>query len=109
LDRERKDTYNLKVRAENLIHRRVGRDVSSQLSDASYHLAFDEALVVVNVQDENDNPPVFENKGRPIVAAVPLEASFGYQVVKLSVKNQNFQYKDILLKKTLFNFYLFNV
>jgi hypothetical protein len=41
----------------------------------NYHLVF----------DENDNSPVFENKGRPIIAAVPLEASFGYQVVKLTV------------------------
>lgn len=86
LDREKKDLYNLKIKSENLIHRRVGRDVSSQVSDANYHLAFDETLVVVNVHDENDNPPVFENKGRPIVAAIPLEASFGYQVVKLTVR-----------------------
>ncbi|CAG2110072.1 unnamed protein product, partial [Medioppia subpectinata] len=87
LDREKKDVYNLKIRSENLIHHRVGRDVSSHSSDSNYHLAFDETLVVVNVHDENDNPPVFENKGRPIVAAVPLEAAFGYQVVKLTAKD----------------------
>lgn len=49
------------------------------------HVAFDEALVVVNVGDENDNSPVFDHQGKPIVAAVPLEASFGYQVTKLHV------------------------
>ena len=89
LDREKKDSYNLKIKSENIIHRRVGRDVSSQSVDANanYRLAFDETLVVINVHDENDNPPVFENKGRPIVAAIPLEASFGYQVVKLTVSS----------------------
>lgn len=86
LDRERKEMYNLKIKAENVIHRRVGRDLS-HLPDINYHLAYDEALVVVNIQDENDNHPVFENKGRPIVAAVPLEASFGYQVVKVTAKD----------------------
>lgn len=54
-------------------------------STESYHLAFDEALVVIEVGDENDNAPVFEVQGRPIVAAVPLEASFGYQVLRISV------------------------
>ena len=90
LDREKKDLYNLKIKAENIIHRRVGRDVSSHSPDANYRLAFDETLVVVNVQDENDNPPVFENKGKPIVAAIPLEATFGYQVVKLTVSSIDF-------------------
>lgn len=58
LDRERKDMYNIKVKTENVIHRRVGRDTSSQKSHESdfsnYHLAFDEALVVVYVTDVSD-------------------------------------------------------
>lgn len=96
LDRETQSLYNLKIKGENLAPRqRLGkRDVSTQLQtgrsaadSASYHLAFDEALIVVNVGDENDNSPVFENRGKPIVAAVPLEASFGYVVVKLTVRN----------------------
>ncbi|XP_054156169.1 protocadherin Fat 4-like isoform X2 [Oppia nitens] len=89
LDREKKDIYHLKIRAENVIHHRVGRrDVSARNTvDTNYHLAFDETLVVVNVHDENDNPPVFDNKGRPVVAAIPLEANFGYQVVKLAAKD----------------------
>ncbi|RWS16902.1 protocadherin Fat 4-like protein, partial [Dinothrombium tinctorium] len=89
LDRERRDLYNLKVKAENLIHQRLGkRDVSKNKADATnYHLAFDEALVVVNVADENDNSPTFLNKGKPAVAAVPLEATFGYQVIKLTARD----------------------
>lgn len=91
LDREAKDTFNLKIKAENLIHRRLGKRETFEGSryqndsNLNYHLAFDEALVVVNVGDENDNSPVFKNRGKPVVAAVPLEASFGYQVVKLTV------------------------
>lgn len=91
LDREKKDTYHLKIKAENMIHRRVGRDINAlyqQLTSSenhNNHLAFDEALVVVHVQDENDNSPIFSNKDQPIVAAVPLEATFGFKVVKVTV------------------------
>lgn len=91
LDREKKDIYHLKIKAENMIHRRVGRDIKAlyqQLTSTeshNNHLAYDEALVVVHVHDENDNPPIFANKDQPIVAAVPLEASFGFKVVKVTV------------------------
>lgn len=92
LDREKKDVYHLKIKAENMIHRRVGRDVNGALYASltaeghnNNHLAFDEALVVVHVQDENDNSPVFDNGDQPIVAAVPLEASFGFKVLKVTV------------------------
>lgn len=100
--------YNIKVKAESYETRRIGkREVksstrSSALSipsspsvpndNSSYHLAYDEVLVVVQVGDENDNSPVFDNRGRPIVAAVPLEASFGFQVVKITVRNYSENY-----------------
>lgn len=107
LDREARASYNIKVKAEQLQNaHRVGKREArnsahshththtpapkdqrlDRLDTSSYHLAFDEALVVINVGDENDNGPVFDNKGKPVVAAVPLEASFGYQVVKLTVR-----------------------
>lgn len=91
LDREKKDIYHLKIKAENVIHRRVGRDINAlyqhltSTESHNNHLAFDEALVVVRVEDENDNSPQFDNKEHPIVAAVPLEASFGFKVVKVNV------------------------
>lgn len=91
LDREKKDVYHLKIKAENVIHRRVGRDINAlyqhltSTENHNNHLAFDEALVVVHVLDENDNSPIFDNNDRPIVAAVPLEASFGFKVVKVTV------------------------
>ncbi|XP_037269642.2 protocadherin Fat 3 isoform X1 [Rhipicephalus microplus] len=89
LDREAIPKYVVKVRAMN--KKRVGRAVRESAAakkgkkseEESAHVAFDEALVVVNVGDENDNSPVFDHQGKPIVAAVPLEASFGYQVTKL--------------------------
>lgn len=90
LDREKKDVYHLKIKAENVIHRRVGRDINAlyqhltSTESHNNHLAFDEALVVVHVLDENDNGPQWADH-QPIVAAVPLEASFGFKVVKVNV------------------------
>nr|XP_046916120.1 protocadherin Fat 4-like isoform X2 [Dermatophagoides farinae] len=94
LDREKKDVYHLKIKAENVIHRRVGRDINAlyqhltTTESHNNHLAYDESLVVVHVLDENDNSPIFANNNdRPIVAAVPLEASFGFKVVKVNAKD----------------------
>ncbi|CAL1272163.1 unnamed protein product [Larinioides sclopetarius] len=99
LDREKRDRYSLKVRAENVGRHRFGREISRSgpiRSTESYHLAFDEALVVIEVGDENDNAPVFEVQGRPIVAAVPLEASFGYQVLRITAKDADMGYNSAI-------------
>ena len=92
LDREARDLYNVKIKAETYESRRsLGkREAIPSAARSSYHLGFDEALVVVHVTDENDNSPVFENKGKPIVAAVPLEATFGYQIARVSVRSPTF-------------------
>ncbi|XP_022692572.1 protocadherin Fat 4-like isoform X3 [Varroa jacobsoni] len=55
--------------------------------DVMQHIAFDETVVSIKVGDENDNSPVFEHGGKPIVAAVPLEASFGYQVARVRARD----------------------
>lgn len=55
--------------------------------DVMQHIAFDETVVSIKVGDENDNSPVFEHGGKPIVAAVPLEASFGYQVARVKARD----------------------
>ncbi|GIY63372.1 cadherin-89D [Caerostris darwini] len=65
-------------------------------STESYHLDFDEALVVIEVGDENDNAPIFEVQGRPIVAAVTLETSFGYQVLRIKAKDADVAYNSAI-------------
>ncbi|UYV72305.1 hypothetical protein LAZ67_9002567 [Cordylochernes scorpioides] len=99
LDREDKDKYMLKIRADTTRHRRhvpsaptASTSGAAKTVESSYHLAFDEALVVVHVGDENDNPPVFNNQGRPLVAAVPLEATFGYQVARVTAHSSKLNY-----------------
>lgn len=42
-----------------------------------------EAKVIVRILDLNDNFPKFETNGRPIVAAIPSSANFGYQILRL--------------------------
>nr|CAD7198728.1 unnamed protein product [Timema douglasi] len=58
---------------------------SSQLTSDSQHLAANEVKVIVRVKDVNDNTPRFIVNGRPIVAAIPTTANYGYQIVKLQV------------------------
>lgn len=94
LDREARDMYNLKIRAENLGYHRIGRRAvlstsKPQADPFDYHLSFDETLVVVSVDDENDNTPIFTEQAKPAVAAIPLEASFGHEVLKLTVRTHN--------------------
>ena len=94
LDRETKARYLIKVkvssgkRASKSLGKRSIRerkDKKEEDFDVMQHIAFDETVVSIKVGDENDNSPVFEHGGKPIVAAVPLEASFGYQVAKVQV------------------------
>ncbi|PSN37469.1 Cadherin-89D [Blattella germanica] len=83
-DRERRARYNLKVRAELL---KRGRSLpimlyplaSARLAD----LAPNEVRIIVRVRDVNDNAPRFVINGRPIVAAIPTTATYGYQIVRL--------------------------
>lgn len=54
-----------------------------------------EVKIIVRVTDLNDNVPRFTITGRPIVAAVPASANFGYQIIKLQVS-----YSEIILAKS---------
>jgi len=44
-----------------------------------------EVKIVMRVTDVNDNPPRFPGRGRPVVAAIPSSAPYGYQIVRLQV------------------------
>lgn len=50
--------------------------------------AVNEVRVVVKVRDVNDNAPRFigTSAGRPIIAAAPSDASYGYSIIQLQVR-----------------------
>lgn len=82
LDREVHDEFTLKIRADRV--NREGRKLSKIMypvgEDKMIGLMDNEVRIVVKVIDENDNPPVFQTNGRPIVAVIPNTANFGYPV-----------------------------
>ncbi|XP_068082261.1 cadherin-89D [Anabrus simplex] len=83
-DREKQARLEVKIQAETL---KRGRGIPimiypvtpERLSD----LASNEVKIIVRVKDVNDNPPKFTTNGRPIVAAIPTTANYGYQIVRL--------------------------
>ncbi|XP_046673716.1 cadherin-89D isoform X2 [Homalodisca vitripennis] len=46
-------------------------------------LAANEVKIVVRVKDVNDNSPQFPLNGRPLVAAIPTSANYGYPIARL--------------------------
>ncbi|XP_076325266.1 cadherin-89D-like [Tachypleus tridentatus] len=86
LDREKETEYFLKIRAEDTARSRSARSVGVRQLE-SYYLAYDETLVLVSVGDENDNSPVFQNGIHPIVAVVPLEAVYGFEIAQVKASD----------------------
>lgn len=82
LDREEKDVYRLKIRADKM--GREGRNVPEMMypvmDSRLKGLSENEVRIIVRVLDENDNEPSFRGNGRPIVAVIPNTANFGYPV-----------------------------
>lgn len=87
VDREVNDRYEAKVRVDRV---KIGRGMSVMIypvvGERLNGLAPNEARVVVRVKDVNDNAPRFKSKGRPILAAIPTTAHYGYEVVKVEVR-----------------------
>lgn len=87
IDREARDRYETKVRVDRL---KIGRGMPVMIypivGERLNGLAPNEARVVVRVKDVNDNAPRFKSKGRPILAAIPTTAHYGYEVVKVEVR-----------------------
>ncbi|XP_030768238.1 cadherin-89D isoform X4 [Sitophilus oryzae] len=83
-DREEKALYELVVRLDQF---KVGRDMAVVVypvtNDRLGNLGLNEVKVIVRITDKNDNVPKFSVMGRPIVAAIPTTAAYGYDVLKL--------------------------
>ncbi|XP_060524594.1 cadherin-89D isoform X2 [Cylas formicarius] len=83
-DREKRSKYEFVIRLDQF---KVGRDMAVMIypvtNDKLGHLGLNEVKVVVKVTDVNDNAPKFTSYGRPIVAAIPATATYGYDVLKL--------------------------
>lgn len=47
-----------------------------------------EVKIIVRVLDANDNGPRFVGNGRPIVAAIPSSATYGFPIAKLHVSER---------------------
>ncbi|KAL1115659.1 hypothetical protein AAG570_005949, partial [Ranatra chinensis] len=52
-------------------------------------LAPNEVKVVLRVKDVNDNSPKFTTNGRPLVAAIPATARYGYPIVRVHAVDQD--------------------
>ncbi|OAD62651.1 Cadherin-89D [Eufriesea mexicana] len=88
VDREVNDRYEAKVRVEGeRIGRRMPVMIYPVVGERLNGLAPNEARVVVKVKDVNDNAPRFKSKGRPILAAIPTTAHYGYEVVKVEAED----------------------
>lgn len=105
-NRERRDRYEFKIRLDRI---KFGRGMpvmvypitSEKLTGLGTVLkkwkkmlfliygsdvsALNEVKVIVKVVDINDNVPKFMHNGKPIVAALPSGANYGYQILKLHV------------------------
>ncbi|KAJ8965387.1 hypothetical protein NQ317_004639 [Molorchus minor] len=57
--------------------------LSSKYSMLKAVIGLTEVKVIIRVTDVNDNEPKFTVTGRPIVAAIPTTANYGYQVVRM--------------------------
>lgn len=87
IDRETRDRYEAKVRVDRL---KMGRGMPVMIypvvGERLNGLAPNEARVIVRIKDVNDNAPRFKSRDRPILAAIPTTAHYGYEVVKVEVR-----------------------
>ncbi|XP_012282982.1 cadherin-89D [Orussus abietinus] len=84
VDREVRDLYEVKVRVERVKHGRgMPVMIYPVVGERLNGLALNEAKVIIRVKDVNDNPPRFRNRGRPLVAAIPTTAHYGYEIIKV--------------------------
>ncbi|KAF2344135.1 Cadherin-like, partial [Trinorchestia longiramus] len=62
---------------------------SSTLSPHPSTLQLNEVWVVIQVMDENDNAPQFDNDGRPLVGAVVSDARYGQEIFTIQATDKD--------------------
>ncbi|KAL3277702.1 hypothetical protein HHI36_013047 [Cryptolaemus montrouzieri] len=89
-DRERKARYELVIKLEES---KIGRDMTAMVypvtSERLGKLGLNEVKIIVKVTDVNDNSPKFTIMGRPIIAAIPASANYGYHIVRLQARDSD--------------------
>jgi Cadherin domain len=93
LDREEKEMFSLKIRADLIAPRRPRNGKSMQMmypvtDDRIDNLEENEVRVVVKVLDVNDHVPVFRENG-PIIAVIPDTVKYGYNVLKVQADDDD--------------------
>lgn len=85
-DREVRDRYELKVRVDKVkTSRGMPVMIYPVVGERLNGLGPNEARIILKVKDVNDNAPRFKTNGRPILAALPISAYYGYNVIKVEV------------------------
>lgn len=81
-DREQKDRYQLRLRAEKPLRgaRNFAKLAYPIVDERIQGLEAHECRIVLHILDENDNEPRFKGNGQPIIAVVPQSANFGYPI-----------------------------
>ncbi|XP_039495074.1 cadherin-89D [Drosophila santomea] len=84
-DREHISRYQLRIRADRLSReaRNYARVSYPVVDERIEGLSLNECRILVHIADENDNAPKFRGNGQPIVAVLPLSASFGHPVTRV--------------------------
>lgn len=86
-DREIRNNYEFKVRVDRVKSARgMPVMIYPVTGERLNGLAPNEAKVVIKVRDANDNSPKFKTNGRPILAAIPTTAHYGYSIIKVEVR-----------------------
>ncbi|OXU25849.1 hypothetical protein TSAR_005482 [Trichomalopsis sarcophagae] len=87
-DREVRDRYELKVRVDKVkTSRGMPVMIYPVVGERLNGLGPNEAKIILKVKDVNDNAPRFKTNGRPILAALPTSAYYGYNVIKVEAED----------------------
>ncbi|KAI5749559.1 hypothetical protein M8J76_008291 [Diaphorina citri] len=87
-DREQIGELTVTVRVDKISRRGKTLQMIYPLRPESLNnLGPNEVKIIVRVLDANDNGPRFVGNGRPIVAAIPSSATYGFPIAKLHARD----------------------